>query len=376
MINLRDLPGYRPDAPGARLDDQPWAKSWATYLKAVFNPAGEARRVIRNTWSERVPSEGGFLVPETLRAQVMAYMTTAIVRPRATVVEMDSPRLGIPLLDNPSQASGKQALGGLTFSIVEVGETIPATNPALGRLVLEARKIAAYLQGVPNELTDDAAGAMGDLLARVIALGLAWFEDDLFIFNGTGAGEPQSLANGGAALAVNRGTSDKVLVADIAAMLTGLHPAALQAGLTPGLTHVRWLISSAALPQLLELYLNTGGSTAGTDITPATTSEWFQFGDGHDIGPSGLGLPASITDHQPALGSTGDVMLADLSQYVISDRLTMTVEQSKDGAGFIKDTSNFRIRSRVDGRYWIQSQSTTEAGAAVSPVVVLAPPAG
>jgi HK97 family phage major capsid protein len=359
-MDLRQLPGYRPHAPGARLDDQPWARSWATFLRAVWNPADQsARQVIRNAWTERVPSEGGFLVPEQLRAQVMTYMTTAIVRPRATVV------------DNPSQASGKQALGGLAFSVVEVSETIPATNPALGRLVLEARKIAAYLQGVPNELTEDAAGAMGDLLARVIAMGLAWFEDDLFIFNGTGAGEPQSLANGGAALAVDRTTSDEVLVADIALMLTGLHPAALQAGLTPGLTHVRWLVSSAVLPQFLELYLNTGGSTAGTDITPVATSEWLSFGDGHDVGPSILGLPASVTDHQPTLGTTGDVILADLSQYVISDRLTMTVEQSKDGAGFINDTSNFRIRSRVDGRYWVQSKTTTEAGGSVSPVVVL-----
>jgi HK97 family phage major capsid protein len=366
-MDLRSLPSYRPHAIGARLDDQPWAKSWASYLKAVFGPDDSARRAIRDAWSERVPSQGGFLVPEQLRAQVMAYVTPAIVRPRATVVEMDSLTLGIPLLDNPSQASGAQALGGLTFSIAEAGAAITPTNPAFGRLRLEAVKIAAYLQGVPNELTSDAAGAMGDLLARVIAMGLAWYEDDLFVANGTGTGQPQALANASCAVGIDRGTASQVGLADVTSMVKSLHPAALQAALTPGLTHVRWLLSSGVLAYFLDLYQAVG--------TPANTgialSDWFSFGDGHDIGPSMLGIPASVTDHQPALGSTGDVILADLSQFVIADRAEMTVEQSASGPSYALDASDFRIRSRVDGRYWVQSATTTEAGATVSPVVVL-----
>lgn len=367
-MNLRDLPGYRADAPGARLDSQPWAAGWASYLRAVFDSHdSSARQFIANAWSERVPSEGGLLIPEGLRAQVMSYMTRALVRPRATVIEMDAYRVGIPLLDNPSQASGKQALGGLTFSLVEAGETIPATNPAFGRLVMDARKIAAYLQGVPNELTADAAGAMGDLLARVIAMGLEWYEDDLFIAAGTGAGQPQSLANASCAVSVSRGTSDTVALPDIASMAQSLHPAALQAGMMPGLTAVRWLLSTDVFNQLLEMYLAIG-TPASTAVSP---SNWFSLGDGYATGPSLLGLPATPTDHQPALGSRGDVILADLSQYVVADRLAMTVERSPSGPSFAADASDFRIRSRVDGRYWVQSQTTTEAGAVVSPVVVL-----
>lgn len=366
-MDLRTLPSYRPGAIGARLDDQPWAESWAAYLKAVLGPDPEARRFIANAWSERVPSQGGLLVPEQLRAQVMAYMTSAIVRPRATVVEMDSLALGIPLLDNPTQQNGAQVLGGLTFSLAEAGAAISPTNPEFGRLRLEATKIAAYLQGVPNELTADAAGAMGDLLARVIAMGLAWFEDDLFIANGTGTGQPQSVANAPCAVGVDRAVSSQVQLADVTSMVKGLHPAALQAALTPGLTHVRWLLSSGVLAYFLDLYQAVG--------TPANTgvalSDWFSFGDGHQVGPSMIGIPASVTDHQPALGATGDVILADLSQYVIGDRLEMTVEQAVSGAGFAQDASDFRIRSRVDGRYWVQESTTTEAGATVSPVTVL-----
>ena len=39
------------------------------------------------------------------------------------------------------------------------------------------------------------------------------------------------------------------------------------------------------------------------------------------IGPSLLGLPAIVTDHQPAIGQHGDVILADLRHFLIGDRL-------------------------------------------------------
>jgi HK97 family phage major capsid protein len=356
---------YRPDAPGAALDTQPWARTWRAFMHAItdVNDAG-ARTFIANVMSERIPAEGGFLVPEFLRSQVLDYMSAAIVRPQAMVLPMSSLRLPVPTLDNPTQASGAQALGGLTFSMAEEGAAIAASNPNFGRVTLEARKIAAYLTGTPNELVDDAAGAWGDFLPRVTGKGYAWYEDDLF-FNGTGVGEPQGIINAACAVVVVRETSDLVLFVDVVAMFKALHPASKQASMLPGGHAATWLLSASAMDQLLELYYNP----TGTEVVPP--SGWFSAGDGDKIGASLLGIPAAVTDHQPAAGTTGDVMLADLSNYLIGDRLAMTVERSKQGAGFVSDTSNFRIKSRVDGRYWIQSSTTTEAGLSVSPVVVL-----
>ena len=114
------------EAPGARLDGFPWARSWGSFLNAIgqrddaTGAQAQIRRVMedrpRDAMSERVPAGGGFLVPERLRQQVLAYMAGAAVRPRATVVPMDSLRVPIPVLDNTNQASGAQALGGLTFA--------------------------------------------------------------------------------------------------------------------------------------------------------------------------------------------------------------------------------------------------------------------
>jgi HK97 family phage major capsid protein len=372
MRDLRSLPTYRPDAPGAVLDDHEWAESWKAYLGALSDPRSGARQVIANAWSERVPGEGGFLVPEQLRAQVAAYVTPAVVRPRAMVLPMGSLRLGLPLLDNPSQASSAGVMGGLTFSFTEEGAAIPSSTPALGRLALEARKLAALFTA-PNELTADAAGAMGDFLSRVIALGVAWTEDDYFIGTaGTGAGCPQSIINAGCAKLVTRTNSgDAPVLADIAAMVSALHAAALAAGLTPGITDVGWLMSTSVFTGLLELYYNVGGSTAPTDITPVAVPDWLSLGDGHEVGPSMMGLPMFVNDHQPAAGTQGDLALADIRNYVIGDRLALTVESAAKGSGFITDVSQFRVKTRVDGRYWIQTSTTTEASQSASPVVVL-----
>jgi hypothetical protein len=130
---------------------------------------------------------------------------------------------------------------------------------------------------------------------------------------------------------------------------------------------VAWLASATVLDQLLDIYINFGSATSGIVAPP----DWLTMGDGDKVAPSLLGLPLIITDHQPALGTTGDLVLADLENYLVGDRLTMTVERSRAGQSFIDDASNFRVRTRVDGRYWIQSSTTTEAGQTVSPVVVL-----
>ena len=356
-------------APGAQLDRFPWARSWSSFLAAVADPQdgrgarAACRAVMDRTrprasggLGERVPSEGGFLVPERLRAEVLSFMTEATVRPRASVIEMDSLRVPIPFLDNPSQGSSAQALGGLTFSFVQEGSAIPATTPNFGRIVLEARKLAAYMTGVPNELLTDSPAFADHFLVQTIAEGYAWTEDDYFIgTNGTGVGCPQGLINAPCAIGIDRNTASEVLLADVVAMYKQLHPASRRSAV--------WLIDDSTWTYLLEMYLvpNTPPATSGA---PATPPDWLVYdpASGYFLM---LGLPVIATDHQPSLGSTGDVLLADIRHYLIGDLQTMTVEISSRGAGWISDTSGIRVRSRVDGRYWIQSSTTTESGQVV-----------
>lgn len=363
---------YRPDAPGAALDGQPWARSWGAFMRAVLDPMDStARQFIANAmtrpanaaFSERIPAEGGFLVPEYLRSQVLAYMTTAIVRPQAMVLPMASLRISVPNLDNPGQADGAQALGGMTFAWAEEAAAITPSVPAFGRSTLEARKAAGYLQDVPNELVEDGAGGFGDFLARVVAMGYAWFEDDAFI-SGTGVGEPQGILSAPCAIQVTRAGSDAVQAIDIVNMYKQLHSQSKRGDTAC------WLVSDDGFAQLLDISVAVGSPASGI----AGTSMWLNWSETARCWML-LGQPLFPSDHLPSVGTTGDVVLADLAHYLIGDRLEMTVERSEKGPGFGSDTSGFRVRSRVDGRYWIQSPITTEAGQTVSPVVILGQPA-
>ena len=88
------------------------------------------------------------------------------------VLPMSSLRLPVPILDNPSQASGDAGAGRADVLVSpRRARRSRSARPWFGRVVLEARKLAA-LMTAPNELADDAAGAFGDFLARVIAKGL------------------------------------------------------------------------------------------------------------------------------------------------------------------------------------------------------------
>jgi HK97 family phage major capsid protein len=355
-------PAFTP--PGAVLDQYEWAQSWSRFLAALRDPRDSlgVRPVIRDAatgMSERIPSEGGFLVPWVLTEQILNYTAAAIIRPRATVVPMASLQQAVPTLSAFNESGGNQALGGMKFSVVEEGATIPATAPAFDRLQLEARKYGGYLQNVPAELLSDASSAMGDLLGRIIAEGYSWWEDELFLA-GTGVGQPQGLISAPGALAVDRVTESVVGLADVAAMMEALHPAAERGSAC-------WLVNSQVFDYFLTLSLGVGETPSATYV-PA--SEWLRYDETNGCWRL-IGLPCFPHDHNPALGDTGDVVLADLGQYLIGDLLALTVELSAAGAGFASDTVNIRVRARVDGRYWPQSTFTTAAGATVSPLVVL-----
>jgi HK97 family phage major capsid protein len=282
-----------------------------------------------------------------------------VIVPRAKQVPMDSLRVPVPVLDAPNQSSG--VLGGMTFAMIAEGASFSAlaTTPEFGRLTLEARKLGGYLASVPNELVDDAPTFTDLFLPEIVGRGLAWAEDDLAV-NGTGVGEPQGLLSAPAALYQSRATPSTVGVADIVGALKQLHPASKRAGTTV------WLLGDDVFGVLLELATITGSATSGVSAPQL----WLDYDAAAGFWRL-LGYPAFPTEHQPALGSTGDVILADLSVYLWGDRGAITVERSAKGAGFNSDTSNFRFRHRIDGRLWPQSAYTLSNGQTVSPLVIL-----
>jgi HK97 family phage major capsid protein len=338
--------------------------TWALYAAAARDRAAGKRTeavdqvmAVQNAMAERVPSGGGFTVPDAMRADmILATLEAAIIRPRATVIPSSTLRLGLPVVDDVTHASGA-VLGGMSWAWAEEGATLASSSPAYGRIVLEAKKLAAYLGGVPDELVEDAA-AFGVFARTVIPQGLAWAEDQAFIA-GSGAGQPQGILNAACAVNVTRTSSPASLQADVTNMVTRMLPQSMK--------NFIWLCSPDKIGPLLNMYLLIGTVPASAAVGP---SAWLtgSAADGWTL----LGRPLYVTEHVPALGTRGDLIAVDPRFYVIADRQQMTIDTSAVGQKFPIDQTEFRVISRLDGRMWPQSPVTPQnASATVSPVVIL-----
>jgi HK97 family phage major capsid protein len=224
--------------------------------------------------------------------------------------------------------------------------------------VLEAKKLAAYLGGVPDELVEDAAAF--EVFARTaIPMGLAWAEDQAFIA-GSGVGQPQGILNASCAVNVTRTSGGSLsLQADVTNMVTRMLPQSMKDFI--------WLCSPDKIGPLLNMYLLVGTLPSSSAVAP---SAWLT-GSATD-GWTLLGRPLFVTEHVPALGTRGDLIAVDPRFYVIQDRQQMTIDTSAVGQKFAIDQTEFRVISRLDGRMWPQSPVTPQnASATVSPVVIL-----
>jgi HK97 family phage major capsid protein len=356
-------------AVGAKLDgefENLWDFLEVTHPKS--DPRTERisnlRTKIENAMSSTDPASGGFLIPEEFRATLMEYaLESALVRPRARVIPMQSLRISMPFVDSTSNVSS--VYGGVVGYWTEEGAALVQSQPAFGRIALEAKKLTAYTE-VPNELRRDSAISVETLISDIFPAAIGWFEDIAFMF-GSGAGEPLGLFNSqnnaivsAAAVSGQDGVSSptgaSIVWDNIVSMYSRMLPTSLNSAV--------WIVSPAALPQLLTTALSVG--TGGALVGMAAGG-----GSGTPV-PTLLGRPVIVSEKVGNLGFAGDVNFVDFSQYLIGDRMQMESETSTDYK-FGNDVTAYRFIERVDGRPWLQSAITPRnGGPTLSPYVQLA----
>ncbi|HEY6276018.1 MAG TPA: phage major capsid protein [Streptosporangiaceae bacterium] len=358
---------YHPDALGNKLEgifDSP-AELFQALLgsprtRARLAAKTAAYQQIVNSFGSEVPDAGGFLIPEVLRSEILSVaLETAVVRPRATVIPMNSLRVPIPILDDTSHVSN--VFGGVQWYWTEEAAALTESQATFGRVVLDAKKLTAYA-AVPNELMDDAPafnGFLGAKFPQAIAFG-----EDVAFFNGTGVGEPMGFINAECSVSVAKqaGQATNTIVwENIVGQYAQMLPTSLGRAV--------WIANINTFPELATMALSVG--TGGGPV-------WI--GSGYDPGNSGsvappatiLGRPLIFTEKPPGLTTTGDIVFADLSYYLIGDRMAMTAMTS-DQFLFSTDKIAFRVIERVDGRPWLQSAITPHNGTqTLSPFVQIA----
>ena len=311
---------------------------------------------IQNSYGSEVPADGGFLIPERLRSDILAVaLEAAVVRPRAMVIPMDSLRVPIPMLDVTSQVSS--IFGGVVCFWTEEAAQLTESQATFGRVILDAKKLTAYAE-VPNELLADAP-AFSAFFDTIFPKAIAWFEDIGFI-TGTGVGEPLGFVNCPASVAVpiQSGQATKtILWENIISMYARMLPTALGSAV--------WIASIDTFPELatMALSVGTGGGPVwmGNYTSPGANTPPVTI----------MGRPVHFTEKTPQLGTTGDINFVDFSYYLVGDRQMMQA-MSSEHFRFQNDKTAFRAIERVDGRPWIQSSITPHNGGPnLSPFVQL-----
>jgi HK97 family phage major capsid protein len=181
---------------------------------------------------------------------------------------------------------------------------------------------------------------------------------------GSGAGQPLGVLNDPALIVVPAETSPaqaagSIVYENITNIFSRLHPACLSNSV--------FVCNSTAIPQLLSLQ-NKVWNNAHTDVVGGSAVPVVsQNADGSF---SMLTRPLLFTEKLPPLGDKGDILLADFSHYVIGQRPGMGIEKSSH-AGFLTDTSYYRIVTRIDGQGSWKSAMTPKNGDSLSWCVTL-----
>jgi HK97 family phage major capsid protein len=298
-----------------------------------------------NAFSEGVPAEGGFLVPEIVRADIMTRaLEQTIVRSQAVVVPMPTAKFKWPAVDFTTEVG--EVFGGIAFSWLDEGQTIPATSGSFATIDLNAHRLGGRAS-VPNGILRHAP-ALEQWIRTAFPAGIGHFED-LGFMSGDGAKKPLGGLNAAnpALIAVNAESGQPTNT------ITWNNVLAMYARLLPeSYATAEWDISPDCIPQIFTMAVPVGVGGSAVMIGEGTGPQ--------KLPQSILGIPIRWTRKTPGvLGTQGDISLNDWTKYIIGDTYSMSLDTSEH-VDFNSDKTAFRIIEEVDGQPALLSALTPQ----------------
>jgi HK97 family phage major capsid protein len=304
------------------------------------------------------PTDGGFFIPTEFAAEMLdVSLESEIVRPRAHIVPMTTQTRKIAGFDDLDNSAGAP-FGGLSIQWSNEGDAGTNKKTKSRLIELNAQKAMIFAM-VTNELIADGM-QFDELLGSAIIKSIGWGLDYAFL-NGDGAGKPKGVLTDPALIVVNKESSQPastIVYENVTNMFSRLHPSCVDNSV--------WVANSTAIPQLLRMQLvvkNVAGSeNVGGSAVPVVAQADGKF--------TMLTRPVIFTEKIPALGTQGDLILADFSQYAVGMRKEVTLERSIY-AGWQTDESGYRAILRADGQGRWSKPFTPKNGNTLSWAVTL-----
>jgi len=291
---------------------------------------------------------GGYTIPPQFVDSIFSIAgEQSFVLRNARVYRVHGP-LTQPAYDLSAGASGVPAwFGGIRLYWHEEGATLNESEPGYEQIQLHDHGLGAFAY-VSNRLLSASAAQVDADLKRLFADAIAWYLDWAFL-RGDGAGKPLGILNAPSLVTVTRSGSSAFTVSDAGGMLARLLPSSVGRAV--------WLMNPTVIPKLLALGTNYV-STWQSDLQAGLAGRLF-------------GMPIIFTEKLPTLGTSGDVILADLSYYAVLLPSEAEIAVSEHYR-FIYDQTTFRANVWVDGQPLVSSAITLADGSTtVSPFVAL-----
>lgn len=333
-------------------------KSWREFFKAAliaYQSNGQKmdprlKRYEEKDLSGQTGAAGGILIPSQRMTDIMAIAAPlAIVRPRATKIEMSTRVVSYPMVNQTSSTAGQaNFFGGVQVAWQEEGATITTSDAAFKEGELHVRELVGSTR-VTNSLLKDVS-ALATFLGgpRGFPGAIAWAEDFAFL-RGDGVNKPLGVLNAPVTKFFNRITAGSVDFEDLTKMSANFM------GESP-----MWVASISLKEKLMNMKGPSGFPSYlwanATNGAPATL----------------LGHPIMWTDKLPVAGAKGDLLLVDWSYYLIGTLEEGTTLESSTQELFSQNKTSFRIVHRVDGKPWLSAPVTLYDGTtSLSPFVGL-----
>jgi HK97 family phage major capsid protein len=342
----------------------PW-NSFGEQLAAIYAagaPGGNFDPRLLNAGpsggSANVGSDGGFLIHKDFSSEVYrrAYEYSAFAsRARRVPISADSDGLEVPYIDETSRATGSR-LGGVQVYRVAEADTVTAKKPKIGKLETKLTDLMG-LAYMTNRLMRDAS-AMTNIYTQSFAEEFGFVVDDEIV-RGVGGAQILGIKNANATVSVAKETNQPaatVNAQNIIKMWSRLWG--------PSRATAVWFINQDVEPQLYQMQIGTGASGQLVYLPPG----------GLSASPYGtiFGRPVVPVEQCDTLGTNGDIILADLNQFLLIEKDGMQTDQSMH-VRFLYNEQAFRFIMRINGQPIWQSALTPYKGAnTLSPYVTLA----
>jgi HK97 family phage major capsid protein len=315
--------------------------------------------------NEAIPAEGGFLVPQEFAAEILQNvndMGQILSRVRRRTITVGN---GVKqnAVDEASRATGSRWGGVRAYWLGEAG-ALTASMPKFRQIDLRLEKCAALYYATQEEL-DDAEGLSG-VLTQAFSEELNFAVEDA-IWRGDGAGKPLGVFGAGnaALISVAKETSQAAATLKTQNVLKMWSRLPARSKMDAA-----WFINVDVEPQLFQFVYEVK-NVAGSENVGGIAAPIFQpAGTGGSKFGLLLGRPVIPVEYAETLGTKGDILLADFSQYLLIEKglrsdISMHVR-------FLNDEQTFRIIYRVNGQpVWSKAITPYKGSNTQSPFVTL-----